>query len=188
MSLTVAERSVEVDLGDALSLRQLRVSDASALRSVAVANKAYLRRHGEFDDRQFASDDATAKTISAYEGIGLLDFGICLRGQLIGNAILSPTTLNLERMATISYWVAEEYTGRGYATRAAKAMVDCAFANWDSYAVNALVLKQNYASKKVLQKAGLLLVEMDERDSPVELWSVDNPVVPPDHSTADLAR
>ncbi|AFD09143.1 GNAT family N-acetyltransferase [Solitalea canadensis] len=58
--------------------------------------------------------------------------------------------------AEIGYWLGEDYWNRNIMTEAVSAMVDYSFDNFDVIRIYAEVFEKNYASRKVLQKAGFL--------------------------------
>jgi RimJ/RimL family protein N-acetyltransferase len=66
----------------------------------------------------------------------------------------------------IGYEIASEYWNRGFATEAAHALVDDAFAHEEVHAVIAHTLAEKNASNSVLQKVGLKFVS--ELDDPEE--------------------
>ena len=56
--------------------------------------------------------------------------------------------------ATIGYWIAEEYWGKGIASKALKMLTDEIFATTDIVRLAAQVYSPNIASMKVLEKSG----------------------------------
>jgi ribosomal-protein-alanine N-acetyltransferase len=168
---------VEVKLEDDVTLKQLTIADASGILELAISNKEYLSRFKEYDESEFASIESTGDVITSRLGRGILDFGILRTDQLVGRAVLTPSIQQIDRMAGIAYWVGEEHTGRGYATKAAGAMIEYAFKEWDSLAVNALVLSHNQASKRVLQHIGLKPANAYDGKQKLEFWSIDHPLI-----------
>jgi len=73
-------------------------------------------------------------------------------GKLIGSAELR---IN-DHQAEIGYLIARPLWGQGYASEAARALVDWAFAQQDIYRVWATCDAENLASARVLEKAGLV--------------------------------
>lgn len=62
----------------------------------------------------------------------------------------------------IAYAISEEYSGRGYTTLAARALIAYLFENTDVKELNAVALLNNISSNKVIQKCGFnQLGEMD---------------------------
>ncbi|KAK8957012.1 hypothetical protein KSP39_PZI000507 [Platanthera zijinensis] len=84
---------------------------------------------------------------------------ICLSGagdQPVGMVVLRPEdTGGGRRRVSLGYSVAPELWGRGIATEAAKMMIEVAFEQWSGVdRVQTLVMLDNPASQRVLEKAG----------------------------------
>jgi RimJ/RimL family protein N-acetyltransferase len=73
--------------------------------------------------------------------------------------------------AELGYWVGVPYWGRGYATAASVLAVDFAFAALGLAEVNAYPLRENAASRRVLEKAGFTLQGIIPNRYPK--WSAD---------------
>ena len=82
-------------------------------------------------------------------------------------------------MVEIAYAIVPAYQGRGYATEAARALVEFAFASDEVRVVRAHTLPRSNASTRVLQKCGFYHAEdaVDPEDGPVWRWerSRDSP-------------
>lgn len=74
-------------------------------------------------------------------------------GALVG--AIGLTIARAHQRAELGYWIAVPYWGRGYATEAARAMVDYAFAALDLARVDAHCLTRNVASARVMEKIGM---------------------------------
>ncbi len=84
-----------------------------------------------------------------------------------------------EGVVLMGYSVYPEFERRGYATEAARALIDWAFLDDRVHAVRATILPQNIASCRVAIKAGMTfkrIVETDE-DGLVELWEIARPII-----------
>ena len=77
-------------------------------------------------------------------------------GQLIGNCGLRQVPEN-ELEADIGYELAPEHWGKGYATEAAKAMMDFGFRELGLHCVSSCCIADNTASVRVLERLGLRL-------------------------------
>jgi ribosomal-protein-alanine N-acetyltransferase len=83
----------------------------------------------------------------------------------------------------ISYFIAPDYTGLGYATEAARLLIDCAFANPLVQSVRAHTLPEHNASTRILQKCrfkycGELIDAVDGAVWRWELQREDSPCQP----------
>lgn len=87
-------------------------------------------------------------------GRGPLAFSILLRG---GGGWLGTISLRWPHagLGELGYFLLPEFWGRGYATEAAKRVVDLAFRKFGAHRVQATTWVKNPASGRVLRKAGL---------------------------------
>jgi RimJ/RimL family protein N-acetyltransferase len=85
----------------------------------------------------------------------VLALAICDRRS---HELLGAISLDLDEMhrhGEIGYWIGAKYWGNGYATEAARAMVDYAFTDLRLHRVQARHFVRNPASGRVLQKLGM---------------------------------
>lgn len=75
-------------------------------------------------------------------------------GELIGNVGLRRDAPH-DPLADMGYELAPDHWGRGYATEAARAMVDWGFGVWGVERIHAHCVADNTASARVLARAGL---------------------------------
>ena len=101
-------------------------------------------------------------------------------GTLIGSMDLS---IEADRMTgTLGYWVGEDYWGHGYATEAARGVIEFAFEILKLKSVTASALPDNDRSIRVLTKAGLSYIDRRPEDT-VERGRVDTDFFALDRST-----
>jgi ribosomal-protein-alanine N-acetyltransferase len=74
-------------------------------------------------------------------------------GRMCGGVGLRPETAH--QRAELGYWIGVPYWGKGYATEAAKAMVQYGFETLKLHRIAATHAKQNAASGKILSKLGM---------------------------------
>jgi RimJ/RimL family protein N-acetyltransferase len=79
---------------------------------------------------------------------------IAKTGELIGNVGLRRDHAD-DRMADMGYELSPTHWGRGFATEAARAMVDLGFGTWGLHRIHAHCVADNEASARVLTRAGL---------------------------------
>ena len=65
--------------------------------------------------------------------------------------------------ATLGYWVAAEFRGRGLATRAVAAVAELAFGELGLHRLEAATLVDNVASQRVLEKNGFARIGLAPR-------------------------
>jgi RimJ/RimL family protein N-acetyltransferase len=145
---TQREFSVPVLQTERLVLRAPRWADAQSIsrfagdRRVAV-NTARI-------PHPFGVDDAEQFVAAANRQAGEATFLITLDGTLIGACGVDPREGDPE----IGYWLGVPYWGQGYATEAARAVIDYAFDALQHKAVQAGARVSNPASRRVLEKCG----------------------------------
>ena len=76
-------------------------------------------------------------------------------GHLVGAAGLVEVNRRHER-AEIGYWVGRPYWGRGYATEAARAVIEYGFSVLGLHRIYALHFSWNTASGRVMEKCGMV--------------------------------
>jgi len=74
-------------------------------------------------------------------------------GRMCGGVGLKPETAH--QRAELGYWIGVPYWGSGYATEAAKAMVQYGFETLSLHRIAATHAKQNAASGRILMKLGM---------------------------------
>lgn len=73
--------------------------------------------------------------------------------EFIGGIGLELSPLHLS--AEVGYWIGRAYWNRGYATEAARAIVEYAFGTMDLHRIQSRHMTKNLASGRVLQKIGM---------------------------------
>ncbi|MBL8530707.1 MAG: GNAT family N-acetyltransferase [Hyphomonadaceae bacterium] len=74
--------------------------------------------------------------------------------ELLGGVTLSNIRRGVAQMASLGYWAGERHAGKGYTTAAVRAVVMYAFDDLDLHRVEAACQPNNFASRRVLEKAG----------------------------------
>jgi RimJ/RimL family protein N-acetyltransferase len=129
------------ELGDAAELTQLIGARAVAANLLRVPYP-----YSEQDARAF---------ICASEQSGEARFAVALAGQerLIGGIGLKIQPRHAR--AELGYWLGIPYWGRGYATEAARVVIEYGFNTWQLDRIHAWVFRENLRSAKVLRKIGM---------------------------------
>ena len=86
------------------------------------------------------------------------EYAITLRGEPIGSV-----GLHLPGEPELGYWIAAEHQGHGYATEAARAVLDRAFTQLGVEKVSANAAVDNVASQRVLEKLGFTYLRTAQR-------------------------
>jgi ribosomal-protein-serine acetyltransferase len=139
----------------ALRLVALSPDHAEAYYELVDRNRTHLTQHGDWTDL----GDATPESIQASLS-NIIDrnaqFGIWLDGRLIGRTDLNERTPG---NFVLSYWFGGEFTGKGYATAACKALIEYGKAELGARTVYAGVTKGNTKSEALLGRLGFDAVE-----------------------------
>jgi RimJ/RimL family protein N-acetyltransferase len=149
---------IDTDLPN-LRLIALSPNDAEAFYDLIDRNRTHLTQHGDWTDL----GDATPQSVHA--SLSNLDdrnaqFGIWLDRQLIGRTDLNARTPG---NFVLSYWLGREFTRKGYATAAFKALIAYGKAELGARNVYAGVTKGNVKSEALLARLGFQAIE--DRDT-----------------------
>ena len=149
-SETFRERSIPVLETARLILRAPRLGDAKGI--AALANDRHIAEntariphpYGLADAKQYIAwanetRQETAFLITLDDDVVI---GACGFGQVEGEK------------PEIGYWIGVRYWGNGYATEAARAVIDYAFGRSDHEALHSCARVTNPASRRVLEKCG----------------------------------
>jgi RimJ/RimL family protein N-acetyltransferase len=151
-------RTIETNLSN-LRLIALSPDDADALYDLIDRNRAHLTQHGDWTDLGDATPESVQASLSDSDGRNA-QFGIWLDRQLIGRADLNARTPG---NFVLGYWLGREFTGKGYATAACKALIAYSKAELGARNVYAGVTKGNVKSEALLGRLGFHVVE--DRDT-----------------------
>ena len=77
-------------------------------------------------------------------------------GTLMGAITLSNVRRGVAETGTLGYWIGEPFAGQGAATAAVRAMTGFAFRSARLHRLEASCLPSNFASRRVLEKAGFV--------------------------------
>ena len=169
------ERCIPVLETERLVLRAPRLGDAKAVAMLA-------------NDRRIAENTARIphpyRAADAEDFIATANFGnetvfvITLRnGALIGACGFTQVD---RHPPEIGYWLGVKHWGKGYATEAARALVDHAFGDLDYEVLRAGARVTNPTSRRVLEKcgfqwtgAGLLRIRAISSSAPIDRFRLD---------------
>jgi RimJ/RimL family protein N-acetyltransferase len=133
-----------------LILHPPRPADAKAI--AALADDIRVARNTLRIPHPYTLADAEAFIASADKREGEAAFAVTLRsGVLIGLAGIARLNGNA---AELGYWLGVPFWGQGYATEAARAVIDHAFAELGHDVLNSGARISNPASRRVLEKCG----------------------------------
>ena len=145
-----------LDVSPTLRLRPINIQDARPLADLVDANRTYLRQwlpwvdgsRGEDDTRAFITSELARQ--DADQG---LVFVIEEHGEPCG--VVGFNQINtVNRYATIGYWMAEAFQGRGIMTASVRRLERFAFETLDLNRVSIVVAIENKRSRSVPERLG----------------------------------
>jgi RimJ/RimL family protein N-acetyltransferase len=143
------ESSIPVLETERLVLRAPRLEDAKAV--VALASDRRVAENTARIPHPYRMSDALEWITSVTAEEGKQTFLITLAGAPIGAC-----GIDLREASTpeLGYWIGAPHWGQGYATEAARAVIDHAFTDLGHEALQAGARVSNPASRRVLEKCG----------------------------------
>jgi RimJ/RimL family protein N-acetyltransferase len=131
-----------------LMLRAPSHNDVAAM--VALAGDRRVAENTARIPHPYTAADAVGLLASINQTGGETVFAIALDGALIGMCGLDRRQDGVE----LGYWLGVPFWGRGYATEAARALIDYAFAKLGHEVLSSGARVSNPASRRVLEKCG----------------------------------
>ncbi len=137
-------------------LRPPREQDAPAVAEAVQSSLDTLVEWMPWADSGYSADSAL-QWIGEAKAAGRRAFLICdQRGTVMGTCGLQQADMpNL--CIQLGYWLGQSYSGRGYATRAARLTIDHAFGDLEFHRVEILVSLHNHKSRRVAERLGARL-------------------------------
>ena len=142
-------------ISDALGLRMLAPGDAAELQALIEANRRYLAEWLPWAAAQTLTDSedfVRGSREQLLEGEGM-QTAIDVGGEIVGMAGFSELDWE-RRSASIGYWLAREWQGRGIVTAAVRALAEHAFAVWALDRVQIRAAVENRRSRAVPERLG----------------------------------
>ena len=138
-----------------LTLSALTPRDAQAYFDLVDRNRDHLTKHGDYSDLGGATPESVTASLADPHDKNA-KFGIWLTGSLICRVDLSP---RVPGHFVLGYWLGHEYTGRGYATIACRALIEYGRDTLGATNVFAGVTKGNTESEALLGRLGFEPIE-----------------------------
>jgi len=145
---TLRERCTPVLETERLVLRAPQLGDAKVIAKLA--NDRHIAENTARIPHPYDINDAKEYIAWAKETRAESAFLITLDDDVIGACGVGLDDANPE----IGYWVGVRYWGQGYATEAARAVIDYAFERCEFEALHSSARVTNPASRRVLEKCG----------------------------------
>lgn len=140
-----------------ITIRGVRVRDARNLERELMSNRGWLRKWEATSPGSMVSFDVRSSirwlTSNARAGAGL-PFIIEYKGELAGQLNVSSIVRGSVSMATIGYWVAERFAGKGLTPTAVALASDYCFFELGLHRVEICIRPENEPSLRVVEKLG----------------------------------
>lgn len=157
-------------VGDDLDLRPFVADDAGLVFALIERNRHRLDVWMRWTSRIQTLEDAAAAIerwagfLEAGQGFHV---GMWTNGMLIGG-MASPSISTDSSQAEIGYWLADGYTGRGYVTRASRAVIDYLFGTLGLHRIEIQAVTENLPSRAVAERLGFTLEGIKRESSWVD--------------------
>jgi ribosomal-protein-alanine N-acetyltransferase len=143
---------------DTITLRPVRLADASDLARIYRENKAFMARYDPPRNDSFFTEEGQRVELEqavAQAAVGARFRYVILDGdEVVGMISMSNLVRGPFQSANLGYWVAEQHNGRGVGTRAVALVIEAAFQEHGLHRLEAGTLLDNVASQRVLRKNG----------------------------------
>lgn len=146
--------SLKVD--EEIFLKLIEEYEANILFELVDANRHYLKQFLAWLDQNTSSTHSLSfikKEIEKFEKMETLTLGIFFSDKLVGLISLHNIDL-LNRNASIGYWIAEKYQGKGIIFRSASVLIKYAFTNLKLHRLELRCALHNRKSKNIAEKLG----------------------------------
>ena len=140
-----------------VTIRPIRIRDARVLENELMRNRAWLRQWEATNPHGPAGFDvkASIRSLQAHARSGAgLPFAIEVDGEFAGQLNVSGITYGSLSSATIGYWVAERFAGRGATPTAVALATDHCFFGIGLHRMEICIRPENAPSLRVVQKLG----------------------------------
>lgn len=140
-----------------ITVRGVRVRDARKLERELMGNRSWLRKWEATSPGMMTNFDVRSSIrwllANARAGAGL-PFVIEYQGEIAGQLNVSSITRGSVSMATIGYWVAERFAGKGLTPTAVALVTDYCFYELGLHRMEICIRPENEPSLRVVEKLG----------------------------------
>ena len=142
-----------------LQLREMTLSDMSALSSILQDEKVMYAYNGAFSDEETLN--WMQKQLQRYKDYGFGLWGVFLKdtGKMIGQCGITMQEYKTAQVPEIGYLLAHKYWHKGYAIEAATACRDYGFNTLHLNALYSIIRDTNIASQNVALRNGMTIID-----------------------------
>ena len=149
-----------------LTLRPIHMRDVRGLERELMLNRSWLRQWEATNPGTFNHLDtkAAVRSLLSYgRSGGGLPLVMIVEGQIVGQINVSGITYGSLSSASIGYWVAERFAGRGLTTIAVALLTDYCMRVLGLHRIEICIRPENTASLRIVQKLGFRFEGRRER-------------------------
>lgn len=154
----MTDAAADTDSAPEVTLRVVSTKDARVLSALETRNREHLLAGAPLRSEEWLSPSgqrlAIARAIGDLKADRAVPLVIEADGQVVGRIGLNTVVRGAFESASLGYWVSEDASGRGIATRAVGLVVDLAFGAIGLHRLQAEVAVGNDASVRVLERNG----------------------------------
>ncbi|OUS13382.1 GNAT family N-acetyltransferase [Gammaproteobacteria bacterium 53_120_T64] len=147
---------MEVRVNSDVAMEQLKLDHAQELYDLTETNREYLKEWLPWLDQIKSSDDTVKfieSTIKASSSGGAPNFSILYEGVICG--VVGFHTINKQhRSGSIGYWLAQNHTGKGIITEAAKELLKIGFGELNLNKIEMHCAEGNIKSRAIPERLG----------------------------------
>ncbi len=153
------KRKTKVMETERLILREMVPDDYDALYAVLADSDIMQHYPYTFDEKRVRG--WITRNMERYQAFGFGLWAVCLKntGEMIGDCGLTMQNIHGELLPEVGYHIRKDQQRKGYATEAAAASIQFAFANHDFPAVYSYMKYTNEASYRTAMKNGMKFIE-----------------------------
>ncbi len=147
---------LNLNIDEEIILRSLCEEDADLLFTLVDQNRLYLREFLGWLDNNTLKEDTVAflrDQQKQLDQMKVVHIGILYNHQLVG--VISLDAIDqLNKSASIGYWISKHYQGRGIMTKSTKSLIKYAFESLSLHRIEIKCAVHNIKSQKIVETLG----------------------------------
>ena len=148
------QNKIIIPVEDNLFLRNFELEDAQKIFALVDESREFLQKYASAEQTLNDVEQMIRRACHRHrqDGFGF-STGLWFNETLLGSFSFNRIRWNTKR-AEIGFWLGKPYSGKGYASKALRAVLQYGFINLDLNRVEATTAIENLRSIRLLEKAG----------------------------------